>query len=62
MPLRNALDELRGCGIKRLPSLDEIELAKGGSKWFGKKDGLRWVLIKHKNGSYNVGIYVEEQG
>ncbi len=57
IPLRNALDALRRAKSRGLPSAETVERSQDGSKWYGKtENGDRWMLVKHKAGSYNAGF------
>lgn len=52
--LQKALSELKEVGAQGLPSSSEVEAAKDGSSWNGKKaTGDDWSLIKNNENSYN---------
>lgn len=52
--LQNAMSELKNAGAKELPSSSQVDEAKNGSSWSGKKsNGDPWELKKNSEDSYN---------
>ena len=52
--LQKALAELIGAGATGLPSKEQVENAKDGTSWEGKKrDGSQWQLTKNNADSFN---------
>jgi hypothetical protein len=52
--MNNALNALKRSGAVGLPSASDVENAKDGAQWSGKKgSGDAWSLTKNHTDSYN---------
>ena len=52
--MNNALNALKSAGAVGLPAASDVEHAKDGAQWSGRKgNGDTWSLTKNNTDSYN---------